>query len=173
MTSRRDEKERLRRERLAAEEAESRAAARRRWLQIGTAGAAVAVIAVIVIVIVASGGGGSSSSSASYSKNSVPPGAEVGVTDKPPPWPPNYSHLAERLTAMGLPQLNENIFHIHALLHVYINGKPVTIPPNVGLDVATNTFSPLHTHDTSGIIHIAADRTYSFTPGQFFAVWGV
>ena len=143
-------------------------------MQIGAAGAAVAIIAVIVIVVAASsGGGGSSASGATYSKNSVPPGAEAGVTDKPPPWPPNYDHLAERLKAMGLPNLNEQIFHIHALVHVYVNGKPVTVPSDIGLDIATNTFSPLHTHDTSGIVHMEADRTYSFTLGQFFAVWGV
>ena len=165
MSSRREQKEKLRQERLAREQAEKKEAARRRRIQI-LAGAGGAVIAL-------AGGGSSSSGDLKYASGSVPATAEVGVTAKPPPWPPNYSHLAQRLSAMGLPQLNEQIFHIHAAVRVYVNGKKVTIPPNVGLDQATRTYSPLHTHDTTGIIHEEADRQYDFTLGQLFAVWGV
>jgi hypothetical protein len=175
VSSRREQKERLRVEREAKERAEAQAARRRRLTQILAAVAGVVVIAVVVVVIaVASGGGGGSSDSApTYAKGSVPAGAEVGVTTKPPPWPPNYSHLAQRLQAMGLPQLSEQIFHIHAVVRVYVNGKQVTVPPNIGLDQATQTFSPLHTHDTSGIIHEEAAKEFDFTLGQLFAVWGV
>lgn len=74
---------------------------------------------------------------------------------------------------MGLPGLSEDIFHIHSLLHVYVKGQQVTVPAKIGLDEATGTFSPLHTHGTSGIIHMEADQTYPFTTGQVFAVWGV
>jgi hypothetical protein len=74
---------------------------------------------------------------------------------------------------MGLPGLSEQIFHIHAWLHIYDDGKKVTVPPNIGLDQVTGTFSPLHTHDTSGIIHMEADQEYDFTLGQFINVWGV
>jgi hypothetical protein len=173
MSSRREQKEKLRQERLAREQAEKKETARRRRMQI-LAGAGGAVIIVVVVVVIALAGGGSSASGdLQYASGSVPAGAEVGVTAKPPPWPPNYSHLAQRLSAMGLPQLNEQIFHIHAAVRVYVNGKKVTIPPNVGLDQATRTYSPLHTHDTTGIIHEEADRQYDFTLGQLFAVWGV
>jgi hypothetical protein len=33
--------------------------------------------------------------------------------------------------------------------------------------------SPIHTHSTSGLIHIESDRPGSFTLGQFFDEWGV
>ena len=34
-------------------------------------------------------------------------------------------------------------------------------------------FSPLHTHDTSGIIHVESPTDRSFTLGELFDVWGV
>jgi hypothetical protein len=174
VSSRRDQKDRLRRQRIAREEAEAGAASRRQ-LTAGVFVAALLTAAVVVgVIIVATNGGGSSSADGqTYSKNSVPKGAEAGVQTTPPPWRPEYAHLAQRLTAMSLPGLSEDIFHIHALLHVYVDGKPVTVPPDIGLDASTGTASPLHTHDASGIIHVEADRTYPFTIGQFFAVWGV
>jgi hypothetical protein len=176
VSSRREQKERLRAEREAKERADAQAARRRRLTQvIGAVGGVVIIAVVVVVIAVASGGGGGSSGgSTAYSKGSVPSGAEVGVTTKPPPWPPNYSHLAQRLQAMNLPQLNEQVFHIHAMLRVYVNGKQVTVPPNIGLDQATQTFSPIHTHpDIPGVIHEEAAKEFDFTLGQFFTVWGV
>ena len=41
------------------------------------------------------------------------------------------------LKAMGLPALNEQIFHIHSWLHVYVDGKAVSVPANIGLDQST------------------------------------
>jgi hypothetical protein len=190
MASRKEEKERLRQQRLAAEQAER--ARQRRRLVIGYASAGVLVALIVVgIVIAATGGGGGSSSASDVAKQTVNPGsvpaaAEQGTRTTSPPWPPLYNGLAARLNAMGLPALNENIYHVHAWLHVYVNGKPVTVPPNVGLDVATRTFSSMHTHNAAtdgirslppgagdGIIHMEADKPYPFTLGQFFAVWGV
>jgi hypothetical protein len=175
VSSRKEDKERLRRERIAEQEAQARTDSRRRRTAVVFAAAilAAAAIAGVVVVATSGGGGGSSDVAQTYSKNSVPAAAEVGVQTTPPPWQPEYSHLAQRLAAMGLPGLNEEIFHIHSWLHVYVNGQAVTVPANIGLDQATSTFSPLHTHDTSGIIHMEADRTYPFTIGQVFAVWGV
>jgi hypothetical protein len=33
-------------------------------------------------------------------------------------------------------------------------------------------FSPLHTHDTSGIIHVESPTVRSFTLGEFVDLWG-
>lgn len=74
---------------------------------------------------------------------------------------------------MELPGFNETTFHIHAWLHIYVNGKDEQVPANIGIDQATGFLSPLHTHDTSGIIHMEADGEYDFTLGQFMNVWGV
>jgi hypothetical protein len=174
MARRREQKDKLRQERLAREQAEQEQTVRRRRMQILAGAAGALIIIAVVVVISLAGGGSSAGGDLRYASGSVPAAAEVGVTAKPPPWPPNYSHLGQRLSAMGLPQLNEQIFHIHAMVRVYVNGKKVAIPPNVGLDQATQTFSPLHTHpDIPGLIHEEAAKEYDFTLGQLFAVWGV
>jgi hypothetical protein len=59
--------------------------------------------------------------------------------------------------------------HYHAHLSIYINGKPVTLPANVG--IASDCFYWLHTHDTTGVIHIEAPQDLKFTLGQFFQIW--
>jgi len=172
MASRKEEREQRRAERREAEQRDAAAAKRRQLVGYGVAGLLTLAV-VIGIVVVITSGGSSSSGSPATNENSVPPAAEVGVQTTPPPWDPEYDHLSERLQALALPGLNEQIFHIHALLHVYVNGKPVTVPANIGLKEPTGPFSPIHTHDTSGIVHIEADQEYPFTIGQFFAVWGV
>lgn len=179
MSSRKEQKEQLRAERIAKEEAARRDTSSRRRMQIGAAAGGVGIIAVIVVIIaVTSGGGGSSSSSGggsgpTFAKGSVPASAEVGVQTTPPPWQPDSKQMSERIKAMGLPGFNETTFHVHSWLHVYVDGKKVTVPANIGIDQATQTISPLHTHDTTGIIHEEADQTYDFTLGQLMAVWGV
>jgi len=173
MASRKEERDQRRAERREAEEREAAAAQRRRLIGYGVAGLLTLAVVIGIVVVIASGGSSSSSGTPATNGNSVPAAAEVGVQTTPPPWEPEYDHLSERLAALGLPGLNEQIFHIHALLHVYVNGKPVTVPANIGLKEPTGPFSPIHTHDTSGIIHMEADQQYPFTLGEFFAVWGV
>jgi hypothetical protein len=176
MASRKEQKEKARAERVAREEAERRDASKRRGLQIGAAVAAVVIIAAVVVVIAMGGGGDgdeSTSSGLQVSSGSVPAGGTVGVQDTPPPWQPDYDQMAERIKAMDLPGFNETISHTHAWLHVYDDGEKEVVPPNIGIDPATQTISPLHTHDPSGIVHMEADRDFEFTLGQFMAVWGV
>jgi len=60
--------------------------------------------------------------------------------------------------------------HIHVRLSITVNGQPVDIPANVGVD-ATCT-RPVHTHDDTGEIHIESPVVYPFTLGDFFTVWG-
>lgn len=163
MATRKEEKERRRQERLEAERRDKQAARRRLMLGYVVAGALTLAVLVGIVVVIA-GGGGSSSGSGD---------TEAGLQETPPPWQPEYANLEERLNALKLPGLSETIYHVHALAEVYVNGKQVTVPANIGLDQATQTFSPLHTHDTSGVIHMEADRPYPFTLGEFFDVWGV
>ena len=182
MASRKEQKERLRAERIAKEEAERREASRRRRLQIGAAVVAVLIIGVVVAVIAVSSGGGSgdesSGSAIAYHQDSVPASSQLALLDTPPPWKPNYKQLQQRLEAMNLPGFNETTFHIHAWLHIYVDGKKVPVPANIGIDQAAGILSPLHTHSVApdnpeGIIHMEADQQYDFTLGQFMNVWGV
>src|SRR5690242_9910791 len=46
-------------------------------------------------------------------------------------------------------------FHVHAHLDVFVNGQPYIVPSQVGIIDGTCLYW-LHTHNTSGIIHIEA-----------------
>jgi hypothetical protein len=56
---------------------------------------------------------------------------------------------------------------------VYVDGRFVPVPAQIGIDPRGCFLAPLHTHDASGIVHIEADRRFPFTLGQFFTIWGV
>ena len=181
VASRKEQKERLRAERVAKEESARHDAARRRRMQIGAAAAGIAIIAVVVVVVVLVGGGGSNSGSSSgltFHQGSVPASSQLALQDTPPPWKPEYTQLPQRVKAMGLPGFNETTFHIHAHLEIFVDGKQVPVPANIGIDEASGFISPLHTHPTAqdnpeGTIHMEADQQYDFTLGQFMNVWGV
>jgi hypothetical protein len=182
VASRKEQKERLRAERVAKEEADRRDSSRRTRMQLAAGAGLLAIIGIVVAVIVLASGGGSSSETSSgglpIHKDSVPADSQLALLDTPPPWKPNYKQLQPRVEAMGLPGLSDTISHIHSHLEIFVDGKQETIPANVGLDEATGFFSPLHTHPTApdnpaGTIHMEADRQYDFTIGQFMNVWGV
>jgi hypothetical protein len=63
--------------------------------------------------------------------------------------------------------------HIHAHLDVIVNGKAVTVPALIGIDEAGQQISPLHTHDTTGVIHIESPKKADFTLGQVMTEWDV
>jgi hypothetical protein len=91
--------------------------------------------------------------------------------------------------------------HDHVHLDLIVNGKRITVPAGVGMagpvdrgpgpcppppesrsigDCGPGHFftariatSPLHTHTSSGIIHIESDRQRTFTLGAIFDEWGV
>jgi hypothetical protein len=96
-----------------------------------------------------------------------------GLQTTKPPWAPEYAHLAQRLNALGLPPGGQEKFHIHALLHIYVDGLLVPTAANIGLDPAKKLESSLHTHDRTGIIHMEAPHPFKYTLGDFFSVWGV
>ena len=61
--------------------------------------------------------------------------------------------------------------HYHALLSITYLGEPFTIPANTGIE--NGCMHPLHTHDTTGRIHIDYHTPYPFTLGDFFTSWGI
>ena len=99
------------------------------------------------------------------------PGLHAG----PAPWGNGSSTLSQRLRPLGLHALGQEgaAVHIHAHLDVYVGGKHVTVPALVGIDVVNQFITELHTHDTSGVLHIESPSVRTFTLGQFFGEWGV
>jgi hypothetical protein len=77
---------------------------------------------------------------------------------------------------MGLPcgHMDET-YHVHAHLSIILNGDPLALPANIGIveqSATSQCYYSLHTHDSTGKIHIEAPEPRSFTLGQFFAIWG-
>ena len=69
---------------------------------------------------------------------------------------------------------NEQLsYHIHALLTIYINGQQVTVPQGVGIAPGTSPSCLywLHTHDTSGVVHIESPTTKLYTLQNFLDIW--
>jgi hypothetical protein len=70
----------------------------------------------------------------------------------------------------------DTTFHVHAHLSIFLNGRALAIPANVGIVAATPERGAcvylLHTHDLSGKLHLEGPAPTTYTLGQFFAVWG-
>lgn len=72
--------------------------------------------------------------------------------------------------------------HVHSHLTILVNGSPLQIPADVGITLSPTTPGQpclywLHTHDSSGIIHVEAGDVSApnggpFTLGNFFDIWG-
>lgn len=109
---------------------------------------------------------------ATTADKTAPAAAAAGLQDGPAPWSPIYASLARRLAALRLPA-SDTAFYIHARLRVFINGKPVRVPAQIGIDPQGRFLAPLDTHDATGIVHIESQRPYPLTLGQFSTIWGV
>ncbi len=64
--------------------------------------------------------------------------------------------------------------HIHVHLDIFLKGAAVNLPVNQGVSQSTSCFYWIHTHDTTGVIHIEAPAraaSRQFTLGDAFDVW--
>ena len=61
-------------------------------------------------------------------------------------------------------------FHIHSHLDIFKDGQKVAVPQDIG--IPGNCLYWLHTHDTSGVIHVESPVQRQYTLGNFFDVWG-
>ena len=113
-----------------------------------------AVIVVVAIVLAAKGPSGSTA---------------VGA------WPPDPPGLQQRLETAGLQVLTAEgqVQHTHQHLDVYVDGAPVAVPAGIGIDEVAQIIAPIHTHDSTGIIHVESPVVRDFTLGELFEVWGV
>jgi hypothetical protein len=69
-----------------------------------------------------------------------------------------------------MPDMPIYAMHIHPHLTIFINGQEQVIPANIGLTPAG--WEPLHTHDSSGTIHVESPVAQDFHLSDFFAIWG-
>lgn len=75
------------------------------------------------------------------------------------------------------------VTHIHPQISVSVSGQSSIVPENVGIDkilwkdhtldkYGMQGMSPLHTHDSSGTIHVESLVERDYTLGEFLDVWG-
>ena len=90
------------------------------------------------------------------------------------------------------------VMHIHPRLNVTLDGKSLVIPAGIGINTTLwqdhsldqygmgpmkmnmggtsmimQGMAPLHTHDTSGVIHVESNEFRNYTLGQFLQNWGM
>lgn len=88
---------------------------------------------------------------------------------------PNYAGLRKRVQNAGLPTMATagSTAHTHQSLAVYVDGKQIPVPENVGIDPRADggDMAGLHTHIPGYTLH--NEGVPRPTLGQFFTVWGV
>ena len=84
---------------------------------------------------------------------------------------PDDTEAAVRAAGLVLLGSEQLAVHYHALLEVEVDGRSVDVPASIG--IGTEGISELHTHDTSGTIHIESAEDVPFTLGQFMTEWDV
>jgi len=95
-------------------------------------------------------------------------------TKADPPWalpadvPARVKAAGLNLGPMGTAE------HYHAHLDILVDGQPVPVPTDIGIDPSSGAMSAVHTHTSDGIIHVeAASKGQPFTLGQLFTQWDV
>jgi hypothetical protein len=140
---------------------------------IGASVFVVAALLVVVFISVTRKGSDRAAETNSASLDHPPATVAVG-SDSKPPWPAPADASAA-VAAAGLPMLGAEgaVEHIHAHLDVLVDGQPVGVPANIGIDRRRGTISPLHTHDDTGVIHIESQVKRQFSMGELFSEWQV
>lgn len=105
----------------------------------------------------------------------VNPETLTGIQSGDAPWPPETSSLKKRLKEIGLPALTQEgaALHIHEHLDIFVAGKQLPVPSDIGINDAAGFIAPIHTHDETAIIHVESPTVRTFDLGQFFDIWGV
>jgi len=188
------------RERIARMRAEQ-ARRRRRWIRLVSGAAAATVISVAAAIVLAVTGGSGAAGGATSGLSLAPlstlgalrPAPAPGVTGPegvPVPAAAPLAGTATAATGQPVDQIScqtgeQTLFHIHAHLAIFVNGKAWQIPAAIGIPGAQAQQTPngpyiatgscfywLHTHAADGIIHIESPVHRSYTLGNFFDEWG-
>ena len=133
----------------------------------------IALLAVVLAFQLSGGGNGDSTTG--NATGTTPNQADlIGLQTGPAPWNPGLDHLTDRLKPIGVSALGAEgtAIHIHQHLDIFVNGKHMTVPALIGI-YDDQYLTELHTHDTSGVMHVESPTKRDFTLGQFFGVWGV
>lgn len=168
------------RERAAAERAAAAARKRRnRRIVIASSvvGALVVVGGVVAIVetsIAASAAAATKAAAAIRTADDTAATSAAAGRTTAAPWA-LPTDVETRVKSAGLSMLTTEgtALHIHQHLSITVDGTAVAVPAELGIDASSQQLSALHTHDTSGILHVESPVQRTFHLDQAFAEWDV
>lgn len=76
---------------------------------------------------------------------------------------------AQSVDGIQCNSLEGSVMHIHPHLNIIYNGKNLTVPSQIG--ISSTCLYGLHTHDSSGTIHVESPIVANYTLGQFIDIW--
>jgi hypothetical protein len=139
-------------------------------LRLGAVAAALAVTAVAIVLL---------------TRGSPAPSASAA-----PAAPAALASTAGEATGatvdgIGCQADEQTLFHIHAHLAAYVDGRPRTIPAGIGIPAprvvsqtpqgsftsGTSCLYWLHSHTADGVIHIESPVVRTYTLGDYFDIW--
>jgi hypothetical protein len=95
-------------------------------------------------------------------------------------WPAGATPVGGQGQMVGsyecFPKEPPDTYHVHTHLSIFLDGVMLSVPGQIGIvkqSATNNCFYTLHTHDSSGKIHIRAATTAMYTLGDFFDIWGM
>lgn len=117
----------------------------------------------------------------------TPSADNLPIPEGEPLGPPGFVRPGGIVNGITCREGEKFIFHVHAHLAIFVDGKPRQVPAGIGVapplkfeprpnnqSYVTNgaCFGWLHTHTPDGGIHIEAPRQHAFVLGDLFDVWG-
>lgn len=102
------------------------------------------------------------------------PPAPAELRTSAPPWPAPRDGISY-FEAAGVPssRLDDRSNQKLVSISITIDGAPVPLVPNIGLDRPRALQAPAHTHDDSGTVWLEGTGAREVTLGEFFTIWGV
>ena len=79
------------------------------------------------------------------------------------------STSAQSVDGIQCNSLEGTVMHIHPHLSIIYNNFSLTAPAQIGIE--NTCLYGLHTHDTSGTIHVESPIVANYTLGEFFDIW--
>jgi hypothetical protein len=154
--------------------------------------AAIAIVVVVVVLATSGSSGGGSKSAVNYTlANGTKVYGGIGPEGIPLQLGPQLASPNAGLTGAPIDGIQCNtseqlVYHHHAHLAIFVNGKPYSVPLGVGMvppaqvqksasgDFATGSNTCLywiHVHAQDGIVHLESPQPGNFQLGQVFGIW--
>lgn len=163
------------RERMAAARAADARRRRRRIVALAAGAAAVTALAAAGAWIGVPGrGSGGAHPLVTRTGAGTATGVPADGTARPPWKRPDDTAERARTAGLSVAPMEGTVRHFHAHLDVLVDGRRVPVPAGLGIAPAGDRVAELHTHDTTGVLHVEAPTaTKRYVLGQLFQEWNV